>query len=86
MGKGAETGGEGGRHKRNIQSKIDYKDQKEQEHGRSMDVPARKGDTGGGGVVQSQVAEGSACSGCVLKKVNADLGQQLACGGCGRLI
>lgn len=35
--------GEGGRHKRNIQSKIDYKDQKEQAHGRSMDVPVRKG-------------------------------------------
>lgn len=36
-------GGEGARHKRNIQSKIDYKDQKEQAHGRSMDVPVRKG-------------------------------------------
>lgn len=61
VGKGARPGG--GRHKRNIQSKIDYKDQKEQEHGRSMDVPVIKGDSGEG---RGGSSAGAGCRGCCL--------------------
>lgn len=92
MEKGAGAGTKGGRGA-GISAIFNQKSITRTKRSRHMDgawtCRLEKAIVGGGKeVVQSQVEGGSACAlgGCELKKVNADLGQQLACGDSGRLI